>query len=71
MNKYDELVKENNELIACIQQERAKSKQIKNKISTLQTALDTLRVGVLYQVFDIEATRRENERLVELLEEKD
>ncbi len=38
-------------------------------INSLQESLDYLRVCIKYQVFDLEATRRENEYLRKLLEE--
>ena len=37
----------------------------------LQESLDYLRVCIKYQLFDLEATRRENKYLREMLEEKE
>ena len=38
-------------------------------LSHLQELLDNLRTTIKYQVFDVEATRRENSDLITLLEE--
>jgi hypothetical protein len=38
-------------------------------LSNLQESLDKLRATIKYQVFDLEATRRENSDLMTLLEE--
>ncbi len=38
-------------------------------LSNLQESLDNLRATIKYQVFDLEATRRENSDLMTLLEE--
>jgi hypothetical protein len=43
--------------------------KIEKSINSLQESLDYLRVCIKYQVFDLEATRRENEYLKKLLEE--
>ncbi|NIP27385.1 MAG: hypothetical protein GWN67_21290 [Phycisphaerae bacterium] len=40
-------------------------------LSRLQESLDDLRATINYQVFDLEATRRENADLMTLLEEND
>jgi hypothetical protein len=45
-------------------------KKLEKSISTLQESLDYLRVCIKYQVFDLEATRRENEYLRRLIEEQ-
>jgi len=45
--------------------------KLEKSISNLQELLDYLRVCIKYQVFDIEATRRENEYLKKLLEQND
>ncbi|MEM9167277.1 MAG: hypothetical protein AAGB48_09680 [Planctomycetota bacterium] len=41
--------------------------RMKKTISDLQESLDYLRVSVKYLVFDLEATRRENKQLRDLL----
>jgi len=38
-------------------------------LNNLQESLDNLRATIKYQVFDLEATRRENSDLITLLEE--
>lgn len=40
---------------------KAKSKIIKKRIDSAQELLDYLRICIKYQVFDLEATKRENE----------
>lgn len=40
-------------------------------IHTLQEEMDTLRLSVKYLVFDLEATRRENEQLRRMLAERE
>jgi hypothetical protein len=45
-------------------------KQIKKGLFNMQESLDYLRVCIKYQLFDLEATRRENKYLREMLEEK-
>jgi hypothetical protein len=51
--------------------QQAKENQRKTKvfISDLEDSLDYLRVCVKYQIFDLEATQRENEYLIELIKE--
>ena len=44
-------------------------KMLQDKISTLQSSLDYLRVGVQYLIFDLEATRRENTELRKQVEQ--
>jgi septal ring factor EnvC (AmiA/AmiB activator) len=45
-------------------------KKLEKSLNELQESLDLLRVCIKYQVFDLEATRRENAYLKKLLEEK-
>jgi len=76
-NKLNELVKEFGEtanpqhrkLAKLAQQAQANRKKLEKSINSLQESLDYLRVCIKYQVFDLEATRRENEYLRKLLEE--
>jgi len=49
-------------------QERRDSRQ--QNIQTIQESLDTLRLMIKYQKFDLEATRRENAYLRKMLEER-
>ena len=45
-------------------------KRLKKSTDGLQESLDYLRICIKYQLFDLEATRRENRYLKKLLEEK-
>jgi len=49
---------------------RVNQKEFEKSITNLQESLDYLRICVKYQVFDLEATRRENEYLRRLLEKR-
>lgn len=42
---------------------RENNKVLQEKINNLQQSLDYLRLGVKYLIFDLEATRRENQEL--------
>lgn len=44
-------------------------KVLQEKISALQNSLDYLRLGVKYMIFDLEATRRENQTLRKQVEQ--
>ena len=48
-------------------QEGGRNEKIRTAIENLQGSMDWLRVSVKYLVFDLEATKRDNERLRELL----
>jgi len=50
---------------------RDSNKQLQKSVDNLQESLDYLRICIKYQLFDLEATRRENKYLRKLLEEKD
>ena len=47
------------------------SKPSTKDMDSLQESLDYLRICVKYQLFDLEATRRENKYLRQLLEERE
>ena len=76
-DKLNELVKEFGEtadpqhrkLAKFARQAQANRKKLEKSINSLQESLDYLRVCIKYQVFDLEATRRENKYLRKLLEE--
>lgn len=76
-DKLNELVKEfgevadpqHSKLAKLAKQAQANRKKLENSINSLQESLDYLRVCIKYQVFDLEATRRENQYLRKLLEE--
>lgn len=46
-------------------------KKLEKSVDSLQEAVDYLRVCIKYQLFDLEATRRENKYLRKLLEERE
>jgi hypothetical protein len=46
-------------------------KKLQKSVNRLQESLDYLRICIKYQLFDLEATRRENKYLRKMLEEKD
>ena len=54
------------ETLACRTRER--HDKMKKTIADLQESLDYLRLSIKYLVFDLEATRRENEYLRKLLD---
>lgn len=56
--KLEELAKETQD----------RHQQLKKSINSLQESLDWLRLSVKYLVFDLEATRRENQYLRQMLE---
>ncbi len=76
-DKLNELVKEFGEgfgpqqekLAKLAQQAQTNRKKLEKSINSLQESLDYLRVCIKYQLFDLEATRRENQYLRKLLEE--
>ena len=77
-DKLKELVKEFGEavdpqsmkLASLAKQAREANEQLRKSVDSLQESLDFLRICIKYQVFDLEATRRENEYLKKMLEEK-
>ena len=52
------------------QQTRTRHDAMKKTINDLQESLDYLRLSIKYLVFDLEATRRENEYLRKLLDKQ-
>ena len=78
-NKLNELMKEldsshssgGERLITLASQTQKLHNQLKEKVDGLQDALDYLKILVKYQLFDLEATRRENQHLRKLLEDKE
>jgi len=76
-DKLNELVKEfgdnadpqHKKLAQLAQKAKDNRKKLEKSISGLQESLDYLRVCIKYQVFDLEATRRENQYLRKLLED--
>ncbi len=76
-DKLNELVKafgdtpgpQHEKLVNFAKQARANRKKLEKSISSLHESLDYLRVCIKYQLFDLEATRRENTYLRKLLED--
>ena len=57
-------------LVELAKQAQQSHKQLQKSVDSLQESLDYLRICIKYQVFDLEATRRENKYLRKLLDEK-
>jgi len=76
-DKLKELVKEfggaadsqYRKLAMLAQQASESQKKLERSVGNLQESLDYLRVCIKYQLFDLEATRRENEYLRKILGE--
>ena len=49
---------------------RENNEKLKKSVDSLEESLDNLRICIKYQLFDLEATRRENKYLRSLLEGK-
>ena len=49
------------------EKDKARQEKIRSALDNLQSSMDWLRVSVKYLVFDLEATKRDNERLRGLL----
>jgi hypothetical protein len=59
---------ERNDLIRLAEETKHRHDRMKKTIGDLQDSLDYLRLSVKYLVFDLEATRRENQYLRKLLD---
>lgn len=69
ISQIDELPEDKRaELMQLAEETRGRREKIKQTIQGLQDSLDHLRLSVKYLVFDLEATRRENEYLRGLLD---
>lgn len=74
-DKLKELVKEfggtvdpqNGKVAMLAQQVSESQKKLEKSVNNLQESLDYLRICIKYQLFDLEATRRENEYLRKIL----
>lgn len=53
-----------------VEETRGRHERVRKTLGELQEALDYLRLSVKYLVFDLEATRRENEYLRKLVENR-
>jgi hypothetical protein len=77
-DKLNELLKEfdvaaspeHQRLANLARQASANFQKLRKSVDSLQESLDYLRVCIKYQLFDLEATRRENKKLKEMLEKK-
>lgn len=58
---------EQTKLRALAQETKDRQEKLKTTVSALQESLDYLRLSIKYLVFDLEATRRENQYLRKLL----
>jgi hypothetical protein len=78
-DKLNELVKEfggmvdpqHRKLAMLAKEARDSHRRLQKSVNNLQESLDYLRVCIKYQLFDLEATRRENKYLRDILEEKE
>lgn len=59
---------EQGDLLKLAEETKARHDRMKKTITDLQDSLDYLRLSVKYLVFDLEATRRENQYLRKLLD---
>lgn len=59
---------ERGDLLKLAEETRARHDRMRKTIADLQESLDYLRLSVKYLVFDLEATRRENQYLRKLLD---
>ena len=60
---------ERDKLAILAAQTRKRHNQLKQTVSTLQESIDFVRLSIKYILFDLEATRRENQYLRKMLEE--
>ena len=78
-DQVDKLIREleksgnlqDNELAKKAKRMRVNQKEFEKSMANLQESLDYLRICIKYQVFDLEATRRENTYLRKLLENRE
>ena len=77
-DKLNELLKEfdsagipqQQKLASLARQASDNCKKLRKSVDGMQESLDYLRICIKYQLFDLEATRRENKHLKNLLEKK-
>ncbi len=60
---------EREKLQALADETKERHKQLKQTVSNLQESIDFLRLSIKYMLFDLEATRRENNYLRKMLED--
>ncbi len=61
---------ERGKLEALAQETRQRHKQLKDTVSSLQESIDFVRLSIKYLLFDLEATRRENDQLRKMLDDQ-
>ncbi len=52
------------------EQTRERHRQLKETVNSLQESIDFVRLSIKYMLFDLEATRRENDQLRKMLEDQ-
>ena len=62
---------ERKKLAKLAEQTRERHSKMKQTVSDLQESLDYLRLSIKYLVFDLEATRRENQYLRDMISKQD
>jgi len=60
---------ERGKLEVLAEQTAERHRQLKETVSSLQESIDFVRLSIKYMLFDLEATRRENEQLRKMLED--
>ena len=60
---------ERDKLEMLAEQTRERHRQLKQTVTNLQESIDFVRLSIKYMLFDLEATRRENQELRRLLDE--
>lgn len=53
------------------EQTKERHRQLKETVHSLQESIDFVRLSIKYMLFDLEATRRENEHLRKMLDENE
>lgn len=61
---------ERSKLEVLAEQTRARHEKLKATVANLHESIDYLRLSIKYLLFDLEATRRENDYLRKMLEEE-
>jgi hypothetical protein len=67
INDADLPLPQREKLFMLARRSKENQKKLQEKFNTLQQSIDYLRLGVKYLIFDLEATRRENQQLREKL----
>ena len=62
---------EREKLEALAEETKKRHKELKETVGSLHESIDFLRLSIKYILFDLEATRRENQYLRKMLEESD